>query len=456
MILNVCSDPNFLSVLIPVRQVIKLIQIGAPLCLIIMLMIDVLKAVISNPDKIKSIFTSSRNRLISAAMIFLVPAILEFLISALALTNLSYTDCLTNANQGTVNQIRINKAEEAVVLAEKEKTGYNVREARILVYAITSDDELKKSLGLRLDAVEEKIEADKRAEEEANKPSSGDSNDDVDDFVTKDDEKDASSCTDGVVYPTEVSPSLYLDYWDEKKALSKTSFILPKDEATGQSLGIWPKNHQSIQQKLSNPKVYGGAFIWPVTPFNGTYTKAYEHPGIDIGASFGMPIYAPASGTIIYSKWGGTANNGCDETPYSVVIELDRVVTIKQTTSTSNNSNSYVDFNDNTGSGTKKPPILNKPTKPKEEDLQVKYIFMTHLSGTKYRCSRNACNIRVERGDLIGYIGTASGSATSNTGSFAQHLHMSFYNLDGSKQLSTTQFEKLYQVTTGSSKVAGG
>jgi murein DD-endopeptidase MepM/ murein hydrolase activator NlpD len=61
----------------------------------------------------------------------------------------------------------------------------------------------------------------------------------------------------------------------------------------------------------SNGGSYGGGmFCWPSTSHIITSqfgeARSYEsHPGIDIGASYGSPVYAAASGTVVIAGWYG-------------------------------------------------------------------------------------------------------------------------------------------------------
>jgi len=414
MILNVCNDPDFLSILLIVNVIIKIIQIGAPLVLIIMGMVDVVKSVVSSSDKILSALGNIKWKLISAAMIFLVPAILDFVLSVVALTDVSYTGCLENANEENIKVLRIEKAESAVFLAEVEEKMTYVSSAEYLV-SLVENDSIKEALYLRLEAVKEKIKL-------ANKEEYIDPGYDpgssgglvVEDIIVP---TNPQVCTNGLVTYQEPSPMTALNYWDRRGLINKNNFILPKDKKTGLPLGAWPKNYATVKTKLSNPKTYKGVFIWPVTPTNGDWDGSYEHNGIDIGASFGEPIYAPASGTLLYSEWAHTVNKGCDETAYSITIVLDEAIQI--------------------------------------ENVAVKQLFLTHMSGIRYRCTPGNCNRRVTRGELIGFVGNAAGTASS-TGGWAPHLHMTFYNASGSGVgLTTSQLKRLYNINTGDKRKAG-
>lgn len=410
MLLNICNNPDFLSILVVVNPIITLIQIAVPLCLIIMLMIDCLKAVTNNSDNLGKVFSKSMWRLISAAMIFLVPTILEFIVSALALTDISYKSCIENATPYNITQLRIDNAEDAVALAEQEKTEYNLYKARNLVLALDSDSELKDALTLRLDAVQEIIEAEKKAGEEdketleqAQEPLV------VTDYITA----KAYSCVDNVTN-REPLPSLVSAYYPS--IVDKNKFIMPKDTTTGLPLGLWPKDYATIPTLIEDPEVYSDLFIWPITTVNdGFYDTVYEHNGIDLMARFGTPIYAPASGELVYSEWGHTGNRGCDETAYSVGITLDETYEF--------------------------------------EGVEIKNIFLTHLSGIRYRCSTNKCNRRVVKGQLIGFVGNAAGDAVKP--GWAPHVHISFYGADYAKGLRTSQIERMYEITSGTYRKVG-
>ena len=422
MILYVCNDPDILSILLIIKQIIKIIQVGAPICLIVLLMVDVLKATVGGANKMAEAVKNSKGRILSAVMIFLVPVILELLINTLALTDISYTDCLDNATETTINTLRLDIAEDAVVSAEGESTQVNVDKARALLSLVNADPSIIKSLEDRLKAVENKIADDHKppAISDGGGGSSGGGSSGggssapltVSGYINA---GDSPKCRASLTFSSEPSPAIAINYWTS--LLKKSNFVFPKDSKTGLSLGSWPKNYATIKTKLSNPKTYHkGIFIWPLTPTNGTYKFVYNHNGIDIMAPFGSPIYSPASGTLKYSEWGHTVNKGCDETAYSVTVTLDKAVTIN--------------------------------------GVAVKEIFMTHMSGIRYRCKTGNCNRKVTKGELIGFVGNAAGTGSS-VGGWAPHLHITFYNAAYTEGLTTKQIEKVYNISSGTKRKAG-
>lgn len=243
----------------------------------------------------------------------------------------------------------------------------------------------------------------------------------------------AREYTDGIavaqhfqVYNEEPDPAIAINYWSEH--LDSSNFVFPKDDRTGKSLGAWPKNYKYIPVTLKDYKTYNNdSFIWPVTPLDGDYTSGYEHNGFDIEAEFGTPIYSPVDGEIVFSSWGGTKNKGADETAYSVTIKFDEAVSVN-------------------GSKTEK----------------VDEAFLTHLSGIRYRVDEGEETIKIKKGELLGFVGTAQGSPSDPK--WAPHLHLSYYDGTGdvtdntgyeNNHLVTSEIEKMYGVSTGSEIESG-
>ena len=212
---------------------------------------------------------------------------------------------------------------------------------------------------------------------------------------------------------SEPVPWLAINYWS---FLDRNDFVYPIDDATKLPLGAWPKNYSEIPTQLSNVKLYKGIYMWPATPTDNTYQYVYSHLGIDVMSDFGTPIYSPVDGTLVYSEWGGTVNKGSDETSYTVTITPNQTYNFNGTT--------------------------------------IGEIFMTHMSGIRYRCSWGQCNRTLKAGELIGFVGNAAGDSTS--AGYASHVHITFYpagNYSGG--LYTESMEKLYEISPGTVRRAG-
>lgn len=224
----------------------------------------------------------------------------------------------------------------------------------------------------------------------------------------------ANTCSLGKVDKSQPDPSIAVNYWAQKGLIKASDYIYPTDKATNFPLGAHPKNFK--YSNLTNTQLYQNTLIIPVTPANGQYIAGYRHNGIDITATFGTPIYSPGDGRLLYSEWGNTVNKGCDETAYSVTVILDK-------------------------------PFMF-------EGKKVKSLYLTHMAGIVYYCPRSNCNRTVKKGELLGFIGTASGSATD--GDWAPHLHMSFYDDVYNAGFGTSQIESIYNLYSGKKIVAGG
>ena len=227
---------------------------------------------------------------------------------------------------------------------------------------------------------------------------------------------DGTATSEFTVFSSEPDPAIAINYWDKEGMLDASDFIYPKDSETGKSLGAWPKNYKDYPTQLSNCKTYQDNFIWPVTPTNDEYSYVYEHAGIDIMANFGTPVYSPVDGTMVYSTWGHTVNKGSDETAYSVTLMPSKTVTFNGT--------------------------------------EIDEIFLTHMSGIRYRCEEGECNRTVKKGELLGFVGNAA--STAGESGWASHLHITFYpegNYDGA--LYTSSMESLYEISPGTKRKAG-
>lgn len=419
-ILGICDNPDVLAVVRIVNLIIMILSVAVPIILMIIVMIDFMKAInLNDQDGLKKAQKMAVNRAIACVIIFMIPTFVSTLVK-IAGGGTDYTGCLTNATMENITAAYLSRAESLVAKAEETLDYYDYTNA---IGAITSVDnrEAKENLQGRLDVVKEAInQRIEETEEEENastgsgssgpggplETGSGTSSDGV------------GQCRKGQKITSEPDPADAISCWPNVVSIS--NFVYPKD-TNGKMLGSWPKNHASIPTQITSYKTYSGQFIVPITPHtNGKdawYDFVYEHNGIDFMSYFGEPIYSPVDGTLYYSEWGHTSNMGGDETSYSISINMTTPVTVGGKT--------------------------------------VKTIFLTHLSGIRYRCAPGACNRTVKKGELIGFAGNAAG--TTESVGWAPHLHMSIYpagNYDGG--LRTTAIEGLYNLSHGMTLKAGG
>jgi len=114
-----------------------------------------------------------------------------------------------------------------------------------------------------------------------------------------------------------------------------------------------------------------------IIPIHGTEAGYSSDTGLDIAAPKGTPCYAAASGTIIYSEYGHTRWTTPPDTPYSVLIKLDKPFTF--------------------------------------EGRIANYIWYTHLSALQYNVPDGSSQtLHVNAGDIVGKSGLGNNNA---------HLH---------------------------------
>lgn len=418
---SICSNPDVLSVMNILNNIITIIKVLVPVLIIITGVMSLAKAVMSEDDKLlKSSVQTFITKFFVGATIFFIPAIFGAFFSLVA-PDMEYMDCFEKAKPQNINKAYLDIAMNRVALAEKTIDEDDYSSAYMAVLKL-KDDTAKKNLLNRLDKVKSTIKLEQKEKIRENQERW-----ETDTSITYAEKLDVegsyASSGNGVAQPgvyqnREPDPSAAVNYW--KNILNPNDYIYPKDEKTGLPLGAWPKNYGSIPTQLSTYKTYGNAFIWPVTPVKGVYQFVYQHTGMDIMAYFGEPIYSPVNGVLEYSEWGHTSNQGGDETAYSLSIKLTE------------------------------PVVVNGKT--------ISTIFFTHMSGIRYRCARGRCNRTVRKGELLGFVGNAAGSAESV--GWAPHLHATYYP-EGNygAGLNTTAMENLYNVpnyTKGYNIVAGG
>ena len=89
ILVDACTDIDFIVRIL--AKLLKLIHFVIPIILIVMLIIDISKVVITNPDdKVRSeTFSKAIKRVIYAVIIFLVPTILFFVMDRISGLNIS-------------------------------------------------------------------------------------------------------------------------------------------------------------------------------------------------------------------------------------------------------------------------------------------------------------------------------------------------------------------------------
>jgi len=423
---DVCTDPDAMRVLLFVKNLIVIAKFGIPLVIIVLASIDFAKLTVgSHPEEIKKAATKLAYRIASAVIVFFVPSIVS-LVYGLVTDGVNVNACFDNATSENIKLAYEKRADILVVAAEAslKVADYEMAYSEV---TLLEDGTSKSNYLSRLATVKKTIEdkgngAIVSSRIVGSSSSSGGGTNSGGLSISG----SYSSSGDATTKPCikldyEPDPSAALNYWGSLNYIDSSQFVYPKDEATGLPLGAWPKNYASIRKSIAYSKVYKGEFIFPVTPYHnnekGVYYTVYPHNGIDIMSKIGEPIYSPVDGTLIYMEWGHTVNKGSDETAYSATIYPDNPITL--------------------GGG------------------KINRVFLTHMSGIVSRCPSGSCSKKIKKGELVGFVGTAAGSATS--AGYAPHLHMTlFYDKTSSAGVGTSVIENdLYGLTNGKRIEAG-
>jgi hypothetical protein len=113
-----CNDSGALQVVYLVKTAINIISLAAPIILIIMASIDILKIVTSSMDKTGSIIKKIVTRLLAALLIFFVPTLVNMAMSLLGEGNIQSSNCWKNATVANIDKL---KAQEIAERETKEK-----------------------------------------------------------------------------------------------------------------------------------------------------------------------------------------------------------------------------------------------------------------------------------------------------------------------------------------------
>ena len=113
-----CGDSNILTVIYFLKVFIDIIQIGVPIILILLVAVDLGKMVISSEGYDPKTIGKITKRMIGAACVFFVPALVSFLFSLIGSCSDTGLSCWTNVTQ---EDIELAKAEEKLEADKEQK-----------------------------------------------------------------------------------------------------------------------------------------------------------------------------------------------------------------------------------------------------------------------------------------------------------------------------------------------
>ena len=157
-----CGDSNVLTVIYFIKVLIDIIQIAVPIILIILVAVDIFKMVMSSDVDTSKGTSKVTKRMIAAAAVFFVPALVSFLFSLVGSDSDAGLLCLNNAN---LEDIEIAKAQE--------KLEYDKEQKEIEDEKKKAEEERKRLEEIR---EEQRKENEENAKEEENNNDSSDDN----------------------------------------------------------------------------------------------------------------------------------------------------------------------------------------------------------------------------------------------------------------------------------------
>lgn len=101
-----CDNSNILGVFYIVKVIINLIKVIAPIILIIASMIEIVKYIISSDPSKVPVFKNISQKFIAAAIIYLIPALLNTVVGVVESTKYDETSCWVDANLEKIDELR--------------------------------------------------------------------------------------------------------------------------------------------------------------------------------------------------------------------------------------------------------------------------------------------------------------------------------------------------------------
>lgn len=167
--IEICESTGILKVLLFIKQISNIVFTIIPIGLIILIVIDFYKNVISkNADETKKILSKVIKRIIYCIILFLVPTIITLTIDLIETTgiNIPYTSCWKNASPSNLKKLEIEQAKKFLSKAEANPNDKNLLNAQNAVSQIT-DDKQRKIYEKKVEEVSKKVEEQKLKEKEA-------------------------------------------------------------------------------------------------------------------------------------------------------------------------------------------------------------------------------------------------------------------------------------------------
>ena len=157
MVLGICDTPKVLEVMNIVNIIITIIRIVVPIVLLFSLTFKLVNASTKNDeDALASIKKKAVPSIIAAALIFIVPVLVNLIVSV-SFPNSEYTKCIANISNNTIQDIYTDKEEKLVSKAEETLNINDYINAKNYLTNI-KDDSKRESYEARLEEVKKLID----------------------------------------------------------------------------------------------------------------------------------------------------------------------------------------------------------------------------------------------------------------------------------------------------------
>lgn len=171
ILLDVCDNPNVLTVVKVIKYIIAILRIAVPIILIVMIMVDFMKATSSEKESaLKDASTMAVKRTIAAMLVFFIPTFLNLIFDIAGSDDKGYSVCLNHATDEYIAIAQIKQAQSFVDNVNKTLVRGDYNKAIDEVNKVKDEAEKKrmqKELKVILKKIEEKEEEARKKAEEA-------------------------------------------------------------------------------------------------------------------------------------------------------------------------------------------------------------------------------------------------------------------------------------------------
>ena len=172
LVLGICDTPKVLEVMNIVNIIITIIRIVVPILLLFSLTFKLIQAITKgNEDAIASIKKKAVPSIIAAALIFIVPVLVNLIIGV-SFPNSDYSKCLIGISSEKIQELYVTKSEVLVSKAEETININDYIAAKNYIHNV-KDSEKKESYEERLSIVKKIIDEMNKANSKSQFASSG-------------------------------------------------------------------------------------------------------------------------------------------------------------------------------------------------------------------------------------------------------------------------------------------